>query len=123
MIDPTKRIANWDAKFDTTRIKATLEDGGVRHEPFTVEELNGYKVRMRAGKIGAVEDNASLASELGQAQVLYGGWHEFFREQERLQSLRPEDLTAVMRTSLVKSNRTVAMMKNPAAAAATEGGH
>ena len=92
-------------------------------KPFTVDELNGYKVRMRAGKIGAVEDNASLASELGQAQVLYGGWHEFFREQERLQSLRPEDLTAVMRMSLVKSNRTVAMMKNPAAAAATEGGH
>ena len=25
MIDPTKRIANWDAKFDTTRIKATLD--------------------------------------------------------------------------------------------------
>ncbi len=25
MIDPTKRIAKWDAKFDTTRIKATLD--------------------------------------------------------------------------------------------------
>ena len=25
MIDPTKRIANWDAKYDTTRIKATLD--------------------------------------------------------------------------------------------------
>jgi hypothetical protein len=25
MIDPTKRIANWNAKFDTTRIKATLD--------------------------------------------------------------------------------------------------
>jgi len=92
-------------------------------KPFTVTELDGYKVRMRASKIGAVEDNGSLASELGQAQVLYGGWHEFFREQERLQSLRPEDLTAVMHTALVKSNRTVAMIKNPPAAAANEGGH
>jgi len=25
MIDPTRRIAKWDAKFDTTRIKATLD--------------------------------------------------------------------------------------------------
>jgi hypothetical protein len=25
MIDPSKRIANWDAKYDTTRIKATLD--------------------------------------------------------------------------------------------------
>ena len=25
MIDPTKRIENWDAKFDTTAIKATLD--------------------------------------------------------------------------------------------------
>jgi len=25
MSDPTKRIANWNAKFDTTRIKATLD--------------------------------------------------------------------------------------------------
>ncbi len=26
MIDPTKRIANWDAKYNTERIKATLDD-------------------------------------------------------------------------------------------------
>jgi len=25
MIDPTKRIAKWNAKFDTTRVKATLD--------------------------------------------------------------------------------------------------
>jgi hypothetical protein len=26
MIDPTKRIANWDAKYNTERIKATLDE-------------------------------------------------------------------------------------------------
>jgi predicted Zn-dependent peptidase len=91
-------------------------------KPFTTEELDGYKVRMRAAKIGAVEDNGQLAGELAQAQMLYGGWGEFFREQERLQGLRPEDLTAVMRESLVKSNRTVALITNPPAAAASQGG-
>ncbi len=92
-------------------------------KPFTAEELNGYKVRVRAGKIGAVEDNGSLAGELGQAQALYGNWRSFFREQERVQSLTVEDLSAVMREMLVKSNRTVGIMKNPPATAANEGGH
>ena len=90
--------------------------------PFTAEELDGYKVRMRASKIGTVEDNGELAGELAQAQQLYGSWREFFREQERLQGLRIEDLTAVMRESLVRSNRTVAMIQNPPAPAAREGG-
>jgi len=26
MMDPTRRIAKWNAKFDTTRVKATLDD-------------------------------------------------------------------------------------------------
>ncbi len=82
-------------------------------KPFTQEELDGYKVRVRAQKIGAAEDNGQLAGELAQAQVLYGGWREFFREQERVQALTPQDLIAVMKQALVKSNRTVAMIVNP----------
>jgi predicted Zn-dependent peptidase len=93
--------------------------------PFTQEELNGYKVRVRAQKIGSVESNGDLAGELAQAQALYGDWRDFFREQERVQSLRVEDLTEALRKALVRSNRTVAMMKAPAATAAAatpEGG-
>jgi predicted Zn-dependent peptidase len=91
-------------------------------KPFTKEELDGYKVRVRAQKIGAVEDNGDFAGELAQAQALYGGWHEFFREQERVLSLTPEDLAAVMRKVLIKSNRTVAMIVNPPAAGENKGG-
>ncbi|MFM7230508.1 MAG: M16 family metallopeptidase [bacterium] len=91
-------------------------------KPFTDEELDGYKVRMRASKIGAVSQNSSLASELAQAQSLYGDWREFFREQERIQSLKPADLVNALKSALVKSNRTVAMIKNPSATAANEGG-
>ncbi len=91
-------------------------------KPFTKEELDGYKVRVRAQKIGAVEDNGNLALELAQAQALYGGWREFFREQERVQKLTPEDLTAVMRKGLVKSNRTVASIVNPPQGGESKGG-
>jgi predicted Zn-dependent peptidase len=90
-------------------------------KPFTQEELAGYKVRMRAKKIEAAEDNASLAGELAQAQDLYGDWHEFFRESERVQALRPADLMDAMKTYLVRLNRTVGMIVNPKTAAA-EGG-
>ena len=92
-------------------------------KPFTDEELDGYKVRVRAEKIGAVAENSQLAGELSQSQALYGDWHEFFREQERLQSLKPADLAAAIRSALVRSNRTVAYIKNPPATAANEGGH
>jgi predicted Zn-dependent peptidase len=91
-------------------------------KPFTKEELDGYKVRVRAQKIGAVEDNGDLSSELAQAQALYGGWREFFREQERVLALTPEDLATVMRAGLVKSNRTVASIVNPPADGETKGG-
>lgn len=91
-------------------------------KPFTQEELNGYKVRVRASKIGAVGDNSGLAGGLGEAASLYGDWREFFREQERVQSLKPSDLVDALKASIKKSNRTVAMIKNPPASAANEGG-
>jgi predicted Zn-dependent peptidase len=91
-------------------------------KPLTAEELDGYKVRMRAEKIGAVENNLSLAGELAQAQNLYGDWHQFFREQERVQSLTPDDLMAAMKRTLIASNRTVGLIVNPPKQAANEGG-
>jgi predicted Zn-dependent peptidase len=90
-------------------------------QPFTDEELAGYKVRVRAAKIGEVDDNAGLASALAQAQSLYGDWREFFREAERVQSLTPKALQEAIAPVLVKRNRTVAMSMNPPATAANEG--
>lgn len=97
-------------------------DEALGDKPFTDEELNGYKVRVRAQKIGAVEDNGNLAGELAQAQALYGDWRDFFREQERVQSLKPSDLVDALKSVVVKSNRTVAMIKNPSPESANEGG-
>ena len=98
-------------------------DEAMTTNPFTAEELAGYKVRVRAAKIGAVDGNSSLAGELAQSQNLYGDWHQFFREQERVQALTVGDLTDVLKAAVKKSNRTVGMIQNPAAAAANEGGH
>ena len=91
-------------------------------KPFTAEELEGYKVRVRAQKIETAEDNANLAGELAQAQIQLGDWHEFFREQERVQALKVDDLMDAMKRSLVKSNRTVGLIVQPKAQAANQGG-
>jgi predicted Zn-dependent peptidase len=90
-------------------------------KPFTAEELEGYKVRLRAQKIAQVEGNSGLASALAQAQILKGDWREFFRDAERVQSLTVDALMSALRTSVRKTNRTVAMIVPPQTASA-EGG-
>ena len=86
-------------------------------KPFTNEELDGWKVRSRAGAIGQAESNQSLAGALVEAQVLHGGWRAFFREQERIQSLTVDDVMAAMKRSIHRMNRTAALIVPPAAAA------
>jgi predicted Zn-dependent peptidase len=90
--------------------------------PFTAAELEGYKVRVRARNIGRAEGNSSLADALSRAQILKHDWREFFREQERVQALQVNDLLSAMRTSLIKSNRTVGLIVNPPKQASNEGG-
>ncbi len=98
-------------------------DSILARHPFTDEEVNGYKTRARAAKIGAAESNAELAGELVQAQTYYGDWHEFFREIERVNALTPADLMDVMKTTCVRSNRTVGLILNKkTAASGAEGG-
>jgi len=91
-------------------------------KPFTQEELDGYKVRTRAQKIGAAEANSSLALGLAQAQTIQGDWREWFRDVERVQGLKVQDLTDVMNRTMIKSNRTVAMIVNPKTETASSGG-
>ena len=65
--------------------------------PFLAAELEGYKVRVRAQNIARAERNSSLTDALARAQIIQGDWREFFREQERIQSLTVDDLMAAMR--------------------------
>ena len=91
-------------------------------KPLKQEEVDGFKVRTRAGVIATADDNSDLAGNLAENQMFYGDWREFFRRAEQVQSLTVNDVMAAMKTSLVKSNRTVAMIVNPKSAANTGGG-
>jgi len=100
-------------------LERVVEDVGAAH-PLTPAELDGYKVRVRAQKLGAVEQNASLAHELAHAQALHRDWRAFFREQDHVQSLTLADLTHALR-GFTAQNRVVAMLVPPPAGA--RGGH
>ena len=104
---------------DPLKVEQAVYDAidSVATRPFTADELAGYKVRVRADRIRAAADNASLAGALAQAQNLYGDWRQFFREQERVQALTLADLAAAQKRSLIRSNRTVGVIVNPAEAA------
>ena len=99
-----------------------LDDALTAH-PFGQAELDGYKVRVRSGKLASAEGNASLAGELAVAQTLYGDWRQFFRVQERVQALTLSDLADDMRNAFTRMNRTTAMIVNPAPADSATGGH
>jgi len=91
-------------------------------KPFKQEEVDGYKVRTRANVIHTADSNAALAGELAGAQMMYGDWHEFFRHADHAQSLKVADVMGAMKTSMVKSNRTVAMIVAPKSAQSSGGG-
>ena len=92
-----------------------VEDVRTAH-PFTQAELDGYKVRVRAQKLAAVEENASLAHELGLAQALHRDWRAFFREQDQVQSLTLEQVAQAL-GAFTAQNRVVAMLVPPPATA------
>jgi predicted Zn-dependent peptidase len=119
LVVPASGVAPDSAEREVYRVIADVQTA----HPFSQAELDGYKVRVRSGKLGSAEGNASLASELSLAQTLYGDWRAFFRVQERVQALRLPDLTDAMRSAFTRLNRTTAMIVNPAPADSAAGGH
>lgn len=94
----------------------------VKASGFSAEELDGYKVRARAQKITAAESNSGLALQLAQSQILFGDWREWFRDLERVQALKVEDLKSVMEKTMLRSNRTVGMIVSSRTEPASSGG-
>ena len=102
-------------------VERVLEDARGAH-PITQAELDGYKVRVRAEQLGDVEHNSTLAYELSMAQTLHHDWREYFRTQERVQSLTLADLASAMHAMFTHGNCTTAMLVIPAAANSSRGG-
>ena len=89
---------------------------------FTAEELNGYKVRVRRRRSQRSGRTTGSRASWRRRRRCTATGGRFFREQERVQALTPDDLTKVLKSALVRGNRTVGVMVNPKRGATPEGG-
>jgi predicted Zn-dependent peptidase len=79
------------------------------------DELQRVRNQMQSGEVRRLESNLGLAFQLADSETLFGDWRETFRLGRRLQDVRPEDVTRVIRRYFTSSNRTVATLVKPAA--------
>ena len=75
------------------------------------EELRSVKTRAKADLIRGLADNSGLATQLGQAQALYGDWREIFRQIDRIEKVSKADIRRVANKTFSAENRTVAMIE------------
>lgn len=61
--------------------------------------------------IRALQSNLGLAETLAKYQQLWGNWRELFKELDRINSIKSEDIMKVANKYLVPNNMTVATIE------------
>jgi len=70
-------------------------------------EMVKIKTRAKSGFISGLAVNAGLAGQLASYQNYYGDWREMFRELDRINAVKPQDIQRVANRYLTRKNRTV----------------
>lgn len=96
----------------------------IQREPPTAEELQRVRNQIDASGIQRLQSSFGLAFQLSSSEALWGDWRQTFRDQAALAAVTAQDVQRVARTYFSATNRTVATLVRPAAAAPgpTEGG-
>lgn len=79
----------------------------LKSELVTREELAGVQRRARANLIRGLEGNAGMAHSLAFWQALAGDWRELFKQPDKINAVKPEDIQRVARTLFTFDNRSV----------------
>lgn len=74
-------------------------------------ELERAKTNARASVIRSLGSNTGLAMALAEAEVRYDDWKAFINQTQEIQKVSLADIQRVANTYLVKSNRTVGIIK------------
>ena len=75
--------------------------------PVAAEELAGVQRRARANLIRSLESNTGMARSLAFWQALAGDWHELFKQPDKINAVKPEDIQRVAKALFTFDNRTV----------------
>ncbi len=89
-------------------IRAELER--LKNEDVTDEELARFKTRARADLVRSLRTNTGIATQLAEAQRLYGDWRQVFRNLDRIEKVSKADIRRIAGRTFEKTNRTVAMI-------------
>lgn len=79
----------------------------LRTEPVTQHELTKVLNNMEASQIHSMSSNGGLAYWLTEYEATTGNWRYFFEHRQKLAQVTPADILRVVRTYLVRENRTV----------------
>jgi predicted Zn-dependent peptidase len=75
------------------------------------DELAGVQRRARANLIRSLDNNSGLASALAMWQALTGDWRNLFRQLEKINSVTPDDIQRIAKTTFTFDNRTVGLIE------------
>ena len=83
----------------------------VKNGDIKEEELVRAKTNARASVIRSLGSNMGLAIALATAEVRYSDWRAFINQAKEIEAVTLDDIKRVANTYLIKSNRTVGIIK------------
>jgi predicted Zn-dependent peptidase len=94
----------------------------IQRDAPTEFELQRVRNQVERSNYARIEDGFGLAIQMASSEALWNDWRQTFRDQAALAAVTAADVQRVARTYFARSNRTVATLVRPAAAAASTGG-
>ena len=86
----------------------------LKHEPVAPRELEKIKNQIRVNFLRGLDSNAGLAGTISYYQALLGDYRYMLNYVDTINRITPDDIMQVVRTYLVRENRTVAtLVKKP----------
>ena len=93
----------------------------IQREPPTDFEMTRVRNQIEASGVRRLDGSIGLAFQFASSEALYNDWKTSFRFDREVLAVTPADVQRVARTYFSRTNRTVATLVRPAAAA-TRGG-
>lgn len=110
----TLAIPNRGVSLDSIRTSILEEIEKIKNGQIPKEALDRARTQARANLIRSLDSNAGLARALAAAEAQKGDWRAVFTRIQDLQKVTVEDIQRVANEYLVKSNRTIGVIKNEA---------
>jgi predicted Zn-dependent peptidase len=105
-------IPNRGVAIDTIETTIIDEINKVKNGDVTQEELDRVITKERASLIRSLDSNMGLALSFASNHAQKGNWSYAFERLEKLNAVTLDDIQRVANEYLIKSNRTVGMIKN-----------